>query len=208
MLNTSDHPGDEILAALAGGDLEPAEAPIADHVASCARCSAIRAELSGLLAAMAQLPDVAPPRPLRLLPPEADASPRPDGPGPWIRRFFGPVMAGGAALALIGMVGTAAPALSGSASTADQQEMGAMAPGASILPESGEAGGPAALSSPAIRDTGNGHEAGAHATPPADGGTFSGPLAERSLWPMFLFTGMALMIAAALLRWILAPRAP
>jgi hypothetical protein len=31
--------------------------------------------------------------------------------------------------------------------------------------------------------------------------------AERSPWPMVLFTGVALMIAAALLRWILAPRA-
>ena len=31
--------------------------------------------------------------------------------------------------------------------------------------------------------------------------------AERSPWPMVLFTGVALMIAAALLRWILVPRA-
>jgi hypothetical protein len=31
--------------------------------------------------------------------------------------------------------------------------------------------------------------------------------AERSPWPMVLFTGVALMVAAALLRWILVPRA-
>ncbi len=31
--------------------------------------------------------------------------------------------------------------------------------------------------------------------------------AERSPWPMVLFAGIALMIGAALLRWILVPRA-
>jgi hypothetical protein len=31
--------------------------------------------------------------------------------------------------------------------------------------------------------------------------------AERSPWPMVLFTGVALMVGAALLRWILVPRA-
>ncbi len=30
---------------------------------------------------------------------------------------------------------------------------------------------------------------------------------ERSPWPMVLFTGVALMIGALLLRWILVPRA-
>jgi hypothetical protein len=31
--------------------------------------------------------------------------------------------------------------------------------------------------------------------------------ADRSPWPMVLFAGVALMIAALLTRWILAPRA-
>jgi hypothetical protein len=31
--------------------------------------------------------------------------------------------------------------------------------------------------------------------------------AERSPWPMVLFSGVALMVGAALLRWILVPRA-
>lgn len=31
--------------------------------------------------------------------------------------------------------------------------------------------------------------------------------AERSPWPMVLFTGVALLIGAVLLRWILQPRA-
>ena len=31
--------------------------------------------------------------------------------------------------------------------------------------------------------------------------------AERSPWPMVLFAGVALMIGATLLRWILVPRA-
>jgi hypothetical protein len=31
--------------------------------------------------------------------------------------------------------------------------------------------------------------------------------AERSLWPMVLFTGVALIVLAVLLRWVLAPRA-
>jgi hypothetical protein len=31
--------------------------------------------------------------------------------------------------------------------------------------------------------------------------------AERSPWPMVLFTGIALIVAAVLLRWVLVPRA-
>jgi hypothetical protein len=31
--------------------------------------------------------------------------------------------------------------------------------------------------------------------------------ADRPIWPMVLFTGVALMVAAVLLRWILVPRA-
>jgi hypothetical protein len=31
--------------------------------------------------------------------------------------------------------------------------------------------------------------------------------AERSPWPMLLFTGVAVMIVAGLLRWVLVPRA-
>ena len=48
---------------------------------------------------------------------------------------------------------------------------------------------------------------------PADGSTTLGTAtdrqlpAERSPWPMVLFTGIALMVAAALLRWVLVPRA-
>jgi hypothetical protein len=46
--------------------------------------------------------------------------------------------------------------------------------------------------------------------PEEQGGNDAAPLTatdDRPLWPMLIFAGVAIMIAAALLRWILAPRA-
>ena len=116
----------------------------------------------------------------------------------------------GATLALVGAVGTAGPItvpifqnvgteLSGGA----QGDAGARETGQAEAFSSGGAA-PAAEG-----ESGNDIDNGEDST---DGGSVDEMTtrdlpAERSPWPMVLFTGVALMIAVGLLRWILVPRA-
>jgi hypothetical protein len=207
-----NHPDEERLSALASRDDEAiADAALVAHVATCIRCTGLIDELGALRASLAELPDVAPHRPLRLLP-EVEAK-RPDRLGTWARRAFGPLMAAGAAIALVGMVGTAAPSFSGLAASAGGQDRATVsADDDSIERLSNEpeaAGGePAALSSDAARPVNqSGEEDGEVTGVPGDAAALSADDTERSPWPMVLFTGIALLIAAGLLRWILAPRA-
>ena len=230
MLN-QDHPNDERLSALASRDADAtADAALTTHVPSCARCTELVSELGALHTALADLPDLQPSRPLRLLPPvEAPAS-AVDRLGGWARRFFAPVLASGAALALVGVIGTAAPALdsmaSGQAGGADT-DGGVMrelaAPEASAAAEEptraavgdnlygGTAGGESeSESSPLVAersspDTDEGIRAPLGGDDLAD--VQQAPAADRSPWPMVLFVGVALMVGAVLGRWILAPRA-
>lgn len=214
MLN-QQHPDDERLSALSSRDDDAvADAALASHVDSCARCTDLVDELGALRMSLAELPDLRPPRALQLLPPVAEA-PAADGVAGWVRRFFTPALAAGAALAMVGLVGTAVPALDG------------MAAGGSIFSNVGtnlDGGAPGAEADGASRE--NEEPAASEAgLAPAEGEggvtaqesgsddferfeTFDRDLpAERSPWPMVLFTGVALMIGAALLRWILVPRA-
>jgi hypothetical protein len=244
----SNHPGDERLAALAGHDADAiADAELSSHVISCDRCAALVDELGALRAALADLPDIAPTRPLRLLPPlEPEPASAADRLGGWARRFFAPVLASGAALALVGAIGTAGPAFVGQQAAAPSE--GGAAGGADAAqefaaePSESSAftleGAPAAAPSgeEATREStdsalapvtaGESLAAAAEAAsedeaPASDGSTLSvedddraatgAPAAaqvavERSPWPMVLFAGVALMVAAVLLRWILAPR--
>ncbi len=224
MLN-SNHPDDERLSALASHDTDArADTSLTGHVSSCDRCTDLVNELGALRASLAELPDIVPSRPLRLLP-EVAASPSSAG---WMRRIFAPMLTAGAALALVGMVGTSMPALDGMASGgADQgedaaaEELGGAAPDA--------AGGNNGESVDDL-DTQRSAEPGASSESHAfggegdieDGGSDVGTAgvdegderrlarelpAERSPWPMVLFTGVAVMILAALLRWVLVPRA-
>ena len=218
-----NHPHDERLSALASGDPDAvADAALSEHVASCDRCTETVAELGALRASLAELPDLAPHRPLQLLPPVADGDPsRVDRVGGWARQLFAPLLTAGAALALVGLVGTTGlPVLGGASSGAAPQELSA---------ESGDtnanapaAGGAAASADPATLGAEDaGEEPERAAGEPAESerqliggqdsaGSDNERLAfteERSVWPMVLFAGVALMIAAALLRWILAPRA-
>ena len=227
MLN-QNHPDDERLSALASHDADAtADAALTAHVSSCDRCTGLVDELGLLRTALAELPDIAPARPLRLLPPAGVTEPASgDRLGGWARRFFAPVLASGAALALVGVIGTAAPALDniatgqgGAPAPLAQEE--AAASEAAAAPGGG--GFAAEASAPANRDLGDagasdGAElfssgeavaAGEESPAGADQGDF-GRLAleqERSPWPMVLFAGVALMIAAVVARWILAPRA-
>lgn len=211
MLNPN-HPDDARLSALASQDADAVgDASLAEHLASCARCATLTEELGALRANLAALPDLAPQRPLRLIP-DAAAT-RPDRLGEWVRKVFGPVMAAGAAIALVGMVGTVAPSLSSpaslSAGQADNASERAALERSSAEAAPGEvdslySDGPRAAE-PDGEDDGT---AGAE-EPPGDTGQYNAfdLAAERSPWPMVLFAGVALLIAAALLRWILVPRA-
>ena len=126
MLN-SNHPDDERLSALVAADPDAsADASLTAHVGGCERCADIVRELGFLRSALSDLPDIAPPRPLRLLSPvEADAVSGPDRLGQWARRLFAPALTAGAALAMVGVVGTALPGLGGMAQSGGQDAFSA-----------------------------------------------------------------------------------
>jgi len=225
MLN-QDHPDDERISALASHDTDAtADATLTAHVSSCDRCTELVAELGALRVALADLPDLPPSRPLQLLPPVEAQPSAADRLGGWARRFFAPVLAAGAAVALVGVVGTAAPALDQMASG---QEAGSnadsgvvqefAAPGASAAAEEPRAAGDQAYedafggetaSSPLVaeRSAPDTDEAIAPSATDDLAAVQQEPTADRSPWPMVLFAGVALMVAAVLGRWILAPRA-
>lgn len=250
-----NHPNDERLSALASRETDAtADATLIAHVSSCHRCTELVNELGALRAALAELPDLAPSRPLRLLPPvEAAPAAAADRLGTWARRFFAPVLASGAALALVGTIGTAAPAFGpmaqGGAAAASEEvtavalpageptasavvgaaaeaaasnapdeataSMGPLlyAPDAAGSAEDGTTRDLAVPATPAITDP----DLQAAEDTTSDRSTLGSDEAdqpqpetlavERSPWPMVLFSGVALMIGALLLRWILVPRA-
>jgi hypothetical protein len=240
-----NHPDDERLSALASRDPDTAaDAVLTEHVASCLRCTDTVAELGALRASLAELPDLQPHRPLRLLPPVDEPAPsRVDAVGGWARRFFAPMLTAGAALALVGLVGTTVPLLGGAqsgaapaaaegaqtdtatgrdgaypAAGAEASEVPGTLDNGSEAAPSAEATGEAFLNAPddaaasASNEPGEMHplQSEEGTEPQADSGGDAGRLTltdDRPLWPMLLFAGVALMIAAALLRWILAPRA-
>lgn len=217
---SSNHPDDERLSALAAADPDAsADASLTAHVGGCERCADIVHELGFLRSALSDLPDIAPPRPLRLLPPvEADAVSGPDRLGQWARRLFAPALTAGAALAMVGVVGTALPGLGGMASSGGQDAASTDVAQAEAADAAGAAEEDATLEfsvpsgsgdrrdgeePPSIMDSAE-DEAQQREALGSDSDAFA---AERSPWPMVLFSGVALMIAAALLRWILVPRA-
>jgi hypothetical protein len=232
MLN-SNHPDDERLSALASRDTDAtADTALTAHVSTCDRCTDLVKELGALRASLADLPDLQPSRPLRLLPAADEAAPAgADRIGGWARRFFAPVLTGGAALAMVGLVGTAAPALDGmasgdaqsgaapstmameapeaeaSAASEDSSERTAAEEPDAFVGASDTAAASDGAGSGTVNTFGGGADAGALEDEDEDRAALTQLPVERSPWPMVLFTGVALMVAAALLRWILVPRA-
>lgn len=107
------HPDDELLAALAGDEPEAVtDAALGSHVAACDRCGPMVEDLRQLRSTLAQLPDVAPSRPLQLLPPVPEpafafVSTGAVGMGAILRRLTAPAMTLAAVLILVGAIGTA-----------------------------------------------------------------------------------------------------
>ncbi len=216
---TPEHPHDERLSALASGDPEATDdTSLTEHLSSCARCTDSVAELSALRASLAELPDLRPHRPLRLLPDVADAPSRADRVGGWARRLFAPALTAGAALAMVGLVGTASPVLddfalsggedSGAAEVGELQRQYAPEAGASIIPAAGGTGPEImADASDVAEDDADGFSAADEERELSleEGADGSVP-ADPSPWPTVLFSGVAIMVAAALLRWAFAPR--
>ena len=144
------HPDDERLAAYAGGDADAlADSSLAAHLAACDRCGPIVDELSLLRGALAELPDIAPSRPLRLIPPVPEPTMPATGSRGWLRRVTAPAMAAGAGLVLVGAVGFGASAA------------------VNLLPKAASVGAPAGASA-SDREFGPVPEAGSPSLAPGD----------------------------------------
>ena len=107
-MQQSNHPHDERLAALAASEPDAlADALLVTHVAGCARCAPMVADLRTLQSALAELPDIQPARPLRFLP----GVPESTGQGSrWfgvLRGITAPAMAIAVLLIVVGAFGTA-----------------------------------------------------------------------------------------------------
>jgi hypothetical protein len=211
-----NHPDDERLSALAARDGDAVtDATLTSHVSTCSRCTDLVTELGALRTSLSELPDIAPHRPLQLLPRVADAPAAEAGAAGWIRRLFAPALTAGAAIALVGLIGTTGTQITNEifanvGSNLDGTGGDAMEPFAEQLQSEaaveGAGGGAPAAASSDDADTGNWLRGDAE-SPRASQENERELLAERSIWPMVLFTGIALMVGVALLRWILVPRA-
>jgi hypothetical protein len=222
------HPDDERLAAYAGGDPDVTGDPaLIAHLAGCDRCRPLVDELALLRGALAELPDVAPSRPLRLIPPVPawDATP---SRGSWLRRLTAPAMAAGAALVLVGAIGIGAPGavggLFGQASTMFQNVgdnlQGAGAP-ESEASASDSAYAPGIKGSPAPTSDetrGSTDSAGASKPPTAQFSPAPSPSgsevteanresSNEQPWLTLLIAGAGIFVTATALRFTISPRA-
>jgi hypothetical protein len=210
-MQNAPHPDDELLAAFAGADRDAlADQTLTDHLASCDRCSGLVEELTFLRSALSELPDLAPSRPLQLLPPVP--APVQRGASAWLRRLVAPVVATGAGLLLVGAVGTAGllgrVSLFSAAAASPGQETSAgdSAFGPAVNPAASQgsqgtgslsAGSPRQSPSDRSNDgTGNGVDSG---PPPAP--------APAAPWNVLLIAGAGFVLTGVLLRYTLEPRA-
>lgn len=202
------HPDDERLAAYADADAEALrDRALADHLAGCDRCRSVVDDLTALPAILAALPDIVPARPLRLLPPVPEVASGAGGPAAWLRRLAGPVFAAGTGLVLVGAIGVsgALEVFSGSTSMAgpNANASGDRAP----LDESSQeraSDAQHAVQSPGKEPLASSEgAAGNH-----DGEVFDNQRdSTQAPWIVVLAGGLALILAAAVLRFTLQPRA-
>ena len=214
------HPDDERLAAYAGGDADAlSDRELIAHLTTCNRCQPMVDELSMLRGALAALPDIAPSRPLRLIPPvPAPAAPR-GRPLEWLRRLAAPAMAAGAGLVLIGAFGVSGVVtqLGGTAAGAPTKEVSASNGVLAPLTGSGASTArpvPATDSADYAKSNQprNQTPAAAATQRPATGGTEGTPRtpatpSREQPWLTLLIAGFALFGISAVLRYTLNPRA-
>jgi hypothetical protein len=168
-----NHPHDERLAALASADADAVDdAELTSHVASCPQCTETVTELGALRASLADLPDLRPSRPLQLVPGVESGAGVTDSPADrltdWVRRTFAPVMAVGATLALVGLVGTTM----GPTTSSIVQNVGAeLDAGLGDAGEPPEAGGEGAEAPAGEEAQGDGAAASAEVRPLATSGS-------------------------------------
>ena len=206
------HPDDVRLAAFAGADREAvSDRELSAHIDGCERCRPIVDELAALRHSLALLPDIAPSRPLHLIPPVAEPARRSGALG-WLRRLAAPAMAAGAGLVLVGAVGISGLA-GGLASTAAAPSMQESSKGAGA-PEGGAGHSPVpAFSTDGAfdrTDTPRSQVGGDSVAPTPSasrdlGGPERGPGEQPRL--TFLIAGFGLFGISAILRFSLTPRA-
>lgn len=214
------HPDDELLAAYAGGDADAlADRALAAHLTACDRCRPLVDELSLLRGALAELPDLAPSRPLRLIPPVLAAPDR----GSWLRRLTAPAMAAGAGLVLVGAIGVGATGafggLFGQAASIGDNLSGAAASEREGVPAPG-ADSPSLTPDDTNGNAGYGRSNSprtATSSPPStpqasaeDGGKVEELNADSSPeqpWLTLLIAGAGLFVISAALRVSISPRA-
>lgn len=215
------HPDDERLAAFAGGDADAlADRALVEHLTACDRCQPIVDELTLLRGALAALPDLAPSRPLRLIPPVPEPTAPRAGRLEWLRRLAAPAMAAGAGLVLVGAIGTsgivnelrtASTDSSAEIANASDNAKGPVAgAGGSVAPGPQTAFESDALSrTDAPRTETEGGSDSTEASPSQAEGAFQpygNPPGDQP-WLTILIAGVGLFGVSAALRHSLAPRA-
>jgi hypothetical protein len=202
-MNLHQHPDDERLAALAGGEPEAAgDDELRGHVAGCSRCDDLVGELATMRVTLAELPDLIPERPLELRLPEPRVG-LVERLAAFSQRAFAPAMGVAGALLLVGVIGTGA-------GMADQFTAGPAAEPAPAMEPETDAND---FSTREDAEPGvAGDEDGAPAEPEV--GTLSRVAAETpqalvEIWPWnaLLGAGVGLMILALVLRFGLRTRA-
>lgn len=190
MHDLTGHPDDERLSALAAGDGDATDdAPLRDHVEGCVRCSGVVDDLLSLRVALAQLPDIAPPRPLRLLPAVPDGATN-TGLGGFARRLFAPALVAGLVLVVAGGIGTyvdhGIPLLTSATGAARYEALGE---------------GPAAPAAPSSVATSADNAAGGARQAASE------PVSSAAPWLAILAAGVVLVLAALVARFVIQPRA-
>lgn len=224
-MQNDSHPNDERLAAYSAGDADVlGDRALAEHLTACDRCRPIVDDLTRLRGALAALPDLAPSRPLRLIPPAPEPIAPRAGRFEWLRRLAAPAMAAGAGLVLVGAIGASGVLNELTTKSTDRAVEAASASDAAKGPVAGGAGSLAPVPmtsfdsgglfgrSDAPRTETDGVDDSTQATPSTAEQVFplsntpSTPSNEQP-WLTLLVAGAGLFGVSAAVRYSLSPRA-
>jgi hypothetical protein len=211
------HPDDERLAAYASADREAvSDRELVAHLSSCERCRPIVDDLTLLRDALALLPDLAPSRPLRLIPPVPEPAAARSGALGWLRRLAAPAMAAGAGLVLVGAVGASGLVAELTGKTGDRNAaLEASATDGDLAPEGG--GAKSLMPGVASDSAGYAYRSDDPRSQVGEDSVFPAPSADEGFvpltnsteepWLTLLVAGFGLFGISAILRYSLTPRA-